>query len=85
MPEVFAKYSFARYNRKEQRDTAMHRDCSMYAQVSSNILIKRRNRHGKEIFAQSIHNVSAFRNGPFVAVNCAALPENLLESEFSVT
>ncbi|PWM21382.1 MAG: sigma-54-dependent Fis family transcriptional regulator, partial [Oscillospiraceae bacterium] len=36
---------------------------------------------GKEIFAQSIHNDSARRNGAFVAVNCAALAENLLESE----
>lgn len=35
---------------------------------------------GKEMFAQSIHNASPFYKGPFVAINCAAIPENLLES-----
>lgn len=36
---------------------------------------------GKEMIAQSIHNVSSRKNGPFVAVNCAAISEDLLESE----
>ena len=35
---------------------------------------------GKEMFAQSIHNASPYMNGNFVAVNCAAIPDNLLES-----
>ncbi|QNB48149.1 PAS domain-containing protein [Thermanaerosceptrum fracticalcis] len=53
----------------------------IYAKTNSNILIYGETGVGKEIFAQSIHNYSFRQNGPFVAINCAALPENLLESE----
>jgi arginine utilization regulatory protein len=35
---------------------------------------------GKELFAQAIHNASSYNNGPFTAVNCAAIPDTLLES-----
>lgn len=37
---------------------------------------------GKELFCQSMHNEGSRKNGPFVAVNCAAIPPNLIESEF---
>lgn len=53
----------------------------VYSQVDSTILIYGETGVGKELFAQSIHNYSARKFGPFVAINCAALPENLLESE----
>jgi transcriptional regulator of acetoin/glycerol metabolism len=36
---------------------------------------------GKEVFAQALHGISPLANGPFVPVNCASLPENLIESE----
>lgn len=52
-----------------------------FAETSSNIMLLGESGTGKELFAQSIHNCSKRKDGPFVAINCAALPENLLESE----
>lgn len=52
-----------------------------FSRVGSNIILYGETGTGKEVFAQSIHNASPRKEGPFVAVNCAALPENLLESE----
>ncbi|SES00678.1 sigma-54-dependent Fis family transcriptional regulator [Psychrobacillus sp. OK032] len=52
-----------------------------YATVDSTLLLQGESGTGKEMLAQGIHMVSNRKDGPFVALNCAALPETLLESE----
>ncbi|MCK5164480.1 MAG: sigma-54-dependent Fis family transcriptional regulator [Desulfobacula sp.] len=54
---------------------------SRVAKSSASILIQGASGTGKELFAKYIHEKSDRCNKPFIAVNCAALPENLLESE----
>ncbi|MFZ5979026.1 MAG: sigma-54 interaction domain-containing protein [Candidatus Zixiibacteriota bacterium] len=51
------------------------------AKSECNVLIQGPSGSGKELFAQVIHNLSPRRYGPYIKLNCAALPANLLESE----
>ena len=61
------------------RDTI--RTAKDYANSPLSLLITGESGVGKELFAQSVHNYSSRRKGPFVALNCASFPENLIESE----
>ena len=51
------------------------------ARSTSNVLILGESGTGKELIAQSIHNAGMYSNGPFIAINCGALPKGLVESE----
>ncbi|KAB7707066.1 AAA domain-containing protein [Bacillus aerolatus] len=76
-----AKYTFEDILFQSEEIKKTIETAQRYSEVDSNILIIGETGTGKEIFAQSIHNHSNRKNNPFVAINCAALPENLLESE----
>ncbi len=76
-----AKYSFQDIlgqSASLQKTISMARK---YARSNSTVLIRGETGTGKELFAQSIHNASPRANGPFVAINCGSLPQNLLEAE----
>jgi transcriptional regulator with PAS, ATPase and Fis domain len=51
------------------------------AKTNCTVLVEGESGTGKELFAQSIHNASLRAGGPFIAINCAALPKDLVESE----
>lgn len=76
-----AKYHFRDiiYSSEIMHDSIIQ--AKKYSIYDSPILILGNSGVGKELFAQSIHNYSKRKSSPFVAINCAALPPNLIESE----
>ena len=76
-----ASYSFKNMIGNNELFVKTIEKAKKYSKTDSTILLLGETGSGKEFFAQSIHNASARKNGPFIAVNCAALPDSLLESE----
>lgn len=84
--ELYARGLVSRYTFNDivHRSPAMKRvieSARRFAKTKSTVLIYGESGTGKELIAHSIHDASPCSDGPFVAVNCAAIPENLLESE----
>lgn len=76
-----SKYNFDDIVGSSEEITKAKSLAKNFAKYSAPILITGESGTGKELFAQSIHNASSNSRGPFVAFNCAALPEALIESE----
>ncbi len=66
---------------KSKKMTAVFEVIAKVAKTSSNVLISGESGTGKEMVAKAIHNKSRRKNNPFVAINCAAIPAELMEAE----
>jgi len=79
--ELTGQYTFADILGKSREMRRLFEMLPQVAASDSTVLIEGESGTGKELFARAIHDLSARRKKPFVAVSCAALPDALLESE----
>ncbi|HLJ93867.1 MAG TPA: sigma-54 dependent transcriptional regulator [Gemmataceae bacterium] len=79
--QLKSRYSFHNILSKNPHMHAVFELISNVAHTNTTVLIEGETGTGKEQVARAIHQASANRTGPLIAVNCAALPETLLESE----
>lgn len=73
------RYSFSDIIGTSEGMKELIKEAKLIARNASPVLIVGETGTGKELFAQSIHRESLAANGPFIGINCAALPEQLLE------
>ncbi len=78
---LVAQYRFEQILGISREINEIKRIAQEFSQIEATVLISGASGTGKELFAQSMHNSSQRKKGPFVAVNCASLPSNLMESE----
>jgi len=76
-----AKYSFASIVTNDKKMLYAKDLAKRYAKRKAPVLITGETGTGKELFAHAIHLASPSKNGPFIRVNCASIPHELLESE----
>jgi len=79
--EVHFKYDINSIVGQSKKIVELKETLLRVALKSSNILLRGESGTGKELFAHAVHSASNRRYAPFVSMNCAAIPENLLESE----
>ena len=79
--ELTGSYTFADIISRNHRMREIFDILPAIAESPSTVLVEGESGTGKELICRAIHHLSPRKDGPFVAVNCAALPENLLESE----
>jgi DNA-binding NtrC family response regulator len=79
--QLHERYSFHSILSKSPKMHAVFELIGHVAKGSTTVLIEGETGTGKEMVARAVHEASPVRTGPFVAINCAAVPETLLESE----
>lgn len=79
--EIAQRYSFQDIISRSKAFSRIFQVLPDIAESEATVLICGESGTGKELFASAIHNLSRRKGGPFVKVNCGALPETLLESE----
>jgi DNA-binding NtrC family response regulator len=79
--EYVARYGFPRIVGEHRSMKEITQQVQRVAATDSTVLLLGESGTGKELFARAIHHLSPRRNHPFVALNCAAIPEGLVENE----
>jgi DNA-binding NtrC family response regulator len=79
--EFASKLRFPRIIGKSEKIKAVAQMTQKVASTKTTVLLLGESGTGKELFARAIHNLSKRRDYPFVPINCAAIPKDLLESE----
>jgi len=81
MRQVKAQYTFEDIIGNSEKIVIAKEQAKKVAKTPATVLLRGESGTGKELFAHAIHNESKRKDGPFVSVNCAAIPENTLELE----